>query len=268
MMKLAVIVPAYNEEENIGKCLESLVRQTFRPQQIIVVDDGSTDGTLDVVSRYNDGSFQIVRRPRHEKGNIQRVPYVIRDGSRLLDGDTDFVAILDADTILEREYYAKIVDVLTRRPDIGIAGGKLVNQPETGLVLGMFQYVYGCNRVYTVECWVKVNSGMLMQPVPAWDTYHNLCARMFGFTPTRFDFARSWSLRIARTSSPFEKGYASYQLGYPLWFTVGRSVKNFTLSMLAGYLKAWAVREQQYPVKKIVRQMQVQRVANLLKHFL
>jgi len=264
-MKLSVIIPAYNEEGNIGKCLRSLMVQSFKPQQIIVVDDGSTDRTLNVVSKYDDGSFQIVVRPKHGKGNVQRVPYVIRDGSRLLDDDCGFIAILDADTVLEKDYYLKIVNALIRNPRVGIAGGKLFNQPETGLILGLIPYVYGCNRVYTKECWMKINDGKIMKPVPAWDTYHNLYARMLGFNPTRFDNAISWSLRIARTSTPFKKGYEAYQLGYYPWFLLGRCAKDFTPSMLAGFLKACFSGEQQYPVKQIVRYMQMERIKHILK---
>jgi glycosyltransferase involved in cell wall biosynthesis len=243
------------------------MKQSLKPQQTIIVDDGSTDGTLDVVSKYNDGSFQIVKRPTHEKGDINRVPYVIRDGSALLDEEFDYVAILDADTVLEENYYLELTKALALNPRIGIAGGKIVNQPETGLIFGIVPYVYGCNRVYTRECWLKINDGKIMKPVPSWDTYHNLYARMLGFFPTRFEDVKSWSLRLARTSTQFQKGYAAYQLGYQFWYLLGRSSKSLAPSMLAGWLKASLLNEQQYPVKIISRQLQIHRIRSILRRF-
>jgi glycosyltransferase involved in cell wall biosynthesis len=263
-MKFTVIVPAYNEEKNIGFCLKSLVEQTLKPQQTIVVDDGSTDGTLDVVKKYDD-SFHIIRRPKHDRGDFNRYPFVLRDGCKYVNDDFKYLGILDADTVLEKFYYEKIIGFLEAHPRAGIAGGELLHQPYTGKILGSIPYVYGCNRVYTRECWLKINGGKLMKPVPAYDTYHNLYARMLGFQPTRVNSAISYCLRPSRATPPFWKGYTSYQFGYPFWLIVGRSLKNRSIQMLAGYFKAKFSGEKQYPVKQIVKEIQVERIRNMLK---
>ncbi len=49
---VSVIVPCYNEEETINLCIESLLSQTYKPLEIIVVDDASTDKTPEIISRY------------------------------------------------------------------------------------------------------------------------------------------------------------------------------------------------------------------------
>lgn len=51
-MKVSVVIPAYNEERYIGECLESLMRQTVKPDEIIVVDNNSTDNTVNIAKKY------------------------------------------------------------------------------------------------------------------------------------------------------------------------------------------------------------------------
>ena len=51
---VSVIVPAYNVEKTIGKCLDSIIAQTYKNTEIIVVNDGSTDGTTDILRRYRE----------------------------------------------------------------------------------------------------------------------------------------------------------------------------------------------------------------------
>ena len=54
-----VVIPAYNVSEYIGECLESLLSQSYRDMEILVVDDGSTDGTADIVRRYANADSRI-----------------------------------------------------------------------------------------------------------------------------------------------------------------------------------------------------------------
>jgi len=259
-MRISVIVPAYNEEKFVEKSLNSLVQQTLKPRQIIVVNDGSTDQTLKIVSKF---PVTIVSLPVKKKAMIERVPYVLKAGSHILE-DFDYVGILDADTILEPEYYEKLVRCFQKDENLGIAGGKLNNQPSTGLILGLIPYVYGCNRLYTKKCWLKINGGKVMKPVPTWDTYHNILARMLGFKTRRFDYIQSWALRQAGKGKAFNKGYCSYQIGYYWQFLLLRAIKNYSPKMIAGYLKAKFSGEKQYPIKPYVRYLQSCRLKRLL----
>ena len=114
-----------------------------------------------------------------------------------------------------------------------------------------------------------MNDGdQLMKIIPSWDTYHNIYSRKFGYHPTLFEDVESWTLRPERTSTPFEKGFSSYQLGYHSWFLLGRAVKERSLSMFHGYLVAWFKGEMQYPVKSIVREMQINRLKRVLNKLL
>jgi len=91
LRKLSVIVPAYNERDTVGEILRRM-RQVELPVglEIVVVDDGSTDGTRDALSRFADDTLRIVRHPRNRgKGAA------IRTG--LAEATGDLVLIQDAD---------------------------------------------------------------------------------------------------------------------------------------------------------------------------
>ena len=51
---VSVIIPLYNKEKYIKRCIDSLVKQTYKNLQIIIVDDGSTDNSTDIISQYKD----------------------------------------------------------------------------------------------------------------------------------------------------------------------------------------------------------------------
>jgi glycosyltransferase involved in cell wall biosynthesis len=257
-------MPVFNEEKYIQKTLTALTKQTLKPTQIIVADDGSTDASPDIASMFS--GVQILRLPKEKKAMIERVPAVLNAGSRLLK-EFDYLAILDADTILEPGYYEKLVAKLqTDKKKVGIACGKLAGRAQTGLMLGLIPYVYGCNRLYTRDCWLRINSGdKIMKPVPVWDFYHTIYAEMLGFTTKRYDDIRSWALRPPGYRKAFFNGYISYQVGYYGYFLFLRAARNRKPSLLAGYLKAKFSDATQYPIKPYVRYLQNQRIGNLVK---
>ncbi len=96
-----VVIPAFNEEHNIVRCLASVLRQTLRPRRIVVVDDGSRDATAARALAFcTSQGVEITVVQRFT--SIGKTP-TIREQARALDADVLF--ILDADTILESSDY-------------------------------------------------------------------------------------------------------------------------------------------------------------------
>jgi glycosyltransferase involved in cell wall biosynthesis len=96
-----VVIPAFNEEQNIVRCLASVMRQTMRPRRIVLVDDGSSDATAAralAFCTFHQVELTVIQRVK----SIGKTP-TIKEQTRALDSDVQF--ILDADTILESDNY-------------------------------------------------------------------------------------------------------------------------------------------------------------------
>ena len=98
-MKISVIIPAYNVENYIEKCIESVINQTFRNIEIIVIDDGSTDGTTSIIRRYSKKDRRIV--PIYKKNSG------VSDSRNIgIDKFTgDYVFFLDSDDWIDEDYF-------------------------------------------------------------------------------------------------------------------------------------------------------------------
>ena len=121
--KVDVVVPAFNEADTIVLCLASLLRQTVRPRRIILVDDGSTDGTIDAARAFcerNGLNLLAIQRRRP----IGKTPTIKRQ-AREFDSDVEF--ILDGDTILESaDYIERTVQELYQGVGIASACGTIL----------------------------------------------------------------------------------------------------------------------------------------------
>ena len=90
MSLVSIIIPTYNTEKYIEKCIQSVLEQTYTDYEIIIVDDCSTDNSMDVVARFKDPRIKVI------KNEINRGPSYSRNrGIQLSKGD--FIAILDSD---------------------------------------------------------------------------------------------------------------------------------------------------------------------------
>ena len=112
---VSVIIPSYNAERWIGEAIESALAQTWPRTEIIVIDDGSDDGTLGVARRYQCSSLKI-----HHQRNAG-VSAARNAGFRLAQGD--FIQWLDADDVLHREKIATQVSELLALPARTVATG-------------------------------------------------------------------------------------------------------------------------------------------------
>ncbi|SHF13069.1 bifunctional polysaccharide deacetylase/glycosyltransferase family 2 protein [Streptoalloteichus hindustanus] len=142
---VSVVVPAYNERENIAEVVRSLVGGDH-PAQVVVVDDGSTDGTGEIVEGLGLPGVTVVRQPNQGK------PAALNTG--IAHARHDIVVLVDGDTIVERSTLRLLAQPFAD-PTVGAVSGNAKVANQRGLI-GRWQcieYVMGFNidrRVYDV----------------------------------------------------------------------------------------------------------------------
>lgn len=104
-MKVSIIITSYNASATIGRTIESCLNQTYRDLEIIVVDDCSTDGSLDIIKGYEDSRIRIICHDENKGcGYAKRTGLANRSG--------DFVFFLDCDDYIELDYVQKHLNAL------------------------------------------------------------------------------------------------------------------------------------------------------------
>ncbi len=136
---VTLIVPAYNEEEAIGKTVGALLELSYPNKEIIVVDDGSTDGTFEVANRYAKSDFtQVIAKPNGGKWDA------LNSGIEVAKGE--FIVCIDADTLLDPDALQHLIKNFGD-PDIAAVAGnvKVGNRHSLLTKLQALEYVVGIN---------------------------------------------------------------------------------------------------------------------------
>ena len=121
MPKVSVVIPAYNQAHFIAETIESVLAQTFQDFEIVVIDDGSTDNTPEIVS-----SFPV----RYFRQENQGPPSARNRGIELSNGE--YIAFLDSDDVLMENALQKGVEVLDSHPEVGFSYGQASMMDEDG----------------------------------------------------------------------------------------------------------------------------------------
>jgi glycosyltransferase involved in cell wall biosynthesis len=106
MPRLSVVVPLYNKAKYVVRALHSIARQSHRDFEVIVIDDGSTDGGAELAAGYPDKRFRIVRQPNRGPGAARN--------RGLLEAQGELAAFLDADDVWLPNYLQTCTELLDR----------------------------------------------------------------------------------------------------------------------------------------------------------
>ncbi|HIE23357.1 MAG TPA: glycosyltransferase family 2 protein [Candidatus Korarchaeota archaeon] len=133
---VSVIIPAHNEEETIEGCILSILEDPYPNKEVIVVDDGSTDRTYEIASKYaKEGKIRLLRRPPSGKK-----AYAVNYGLMFSKGE--IVVVVDADTLVERGSLWELVKFLQLPNTGGVAGNvKVLNKKSLWCQLQAYEYI-------------------------------------------------------------------------------------------------------------------------------
>ena len=126
---IAAVIPLYNKARFVTRALESVLAQTKAVDEIIVVDDASTDGSLDKVKAFADPRLRLLRRTEPGPGGYAARNVAIRAAT------SRWIAFLDADDTWKDDFIAEISDLIARAPD------------TTGCVFTGHEKVWSDNRI-------------------------------------------------------------------------------------------------------------------------
>ena len=112
---VSVLMSAYNAEKYVGEAIESILNQTFKDYEFIIIDDASTDKTLSQIKNYTDNRIVIIQNEKNLK-----LAASLNKGLRIAKGK--YIARMDADDISDLTRLEKQFDFLERYPEIDICG--------------------------------------------------------------------------------------------------------------------------------------------------
>jgi len=261
-----LITPARNEAKFIELTIKSVVGQTIRPAKWVIVSDGSTDGTDDIVSKYaaEHRWIELVRMPERRERHFAGKVHAFNSGyARMTDMKYDVIGSLDGDISLEDEdYFSFLLSKFAEDPTLGLVGTPYKGRSTYDYRFVSIDYVSGACQLFRRECFEEIG-GYVPVKEGGVDDIAVITARMKGWKTRTFTdkmclhHREHGSAEHSALMARFRDGALDYALGgHPVW-ELFRTVYQMTkrpvvvggLTLLAGYV--WAmVRRVHRPVSR------------------
>jgi glycosyltransferase involved in cell wall biosynthesis len=256
-MTYVLITPAHNEEAFIERTLASMVAQTRLPERWVIVDDGSTDRTAQIVEGYASRYqwIELFRRPERIDRSFAGKVHAFNAGlERARSLEFDVIGNLDADLSFDPEYLEFLIGKFAEDPRLGVAGTPFTEDDGYDTARDSFEgenHVAGGCQLFRRQCFEKVG-GYIPNRAGGIDWIAVTTARMRGWKTRSFPEKRFHHYRTLGTAEKgplralFSYGEKDYYLGgSPIWqlFRVAyrmtkKPVLLGGLALLLGYV--WA----------------------------
>ncbi|MFY7742389.1 MAG: glycosyltransferase [Flavobacterium sp.] len=231
-MNYYIIIPTYNEEKFIALTLQSLMEQTVLPSKIVVVNDGSTDKTREIVQLFTEKysfitSVNKTSEAIHLPGS--KVIQAFNKGLETIDDNYDFIVKADADLIFPSNYFESISNHFQSDNRVGMAGGFCYIEKNGEWILENLtdkDHIRGAIKAYRKETFNQMGG---LKPEMGWDTVDELLCKFYNWKVVTDNSLHVKHLKPTganyNKAARFNQGEAFYRLGYGFWITAIASLK-------------------------------------------
>ena len=287
-LSYVLITPARNEAAFIENTIKAVLAQTLRPAKWVIVSDGSTDGTDDIVAEYaaEHPWIELVRMPeRRERHFAGKVAAFNAGYVRVTDLDYDVIGNLDADITFDEDYFNFLLNKFAENLQLGVAGTPFrEDSRQYDHRFTSIEHVSGACQLFRRHCFEEIG-GYIPIKIGGVDLVAVISARMKGWQTRSFLEKASVHHRRMGTAMrnplivAYKGGQGDYMLGtHPFWeFT--RTFYQMTKSpiilgglfRLGGFFWAMLSRKKKVVSAELVRFRRAEQVLRLraqLKRFL
>jgi biofilm PGA synthesis N-glycosyltransferase PgaC len=260
-----LITPARNEAEFIELTLKSVVSQTVKPLKWVIVSDGSTDGTDEIVGRYSAlyPWIELVRMPERRERHFAGKVHAFNAGfARVKDLNWGAVGSLDADISFDEDFFSFLLGKLAENPELGLVGAPFKDSSMYDYRFVSIEHVSGACQLFRRACFTEIGGYV---PVKSGGIDHVavITARMKGWKTRTFTekiclhHRKIGTAERGALAAKYRVGALDYALGgHPVW-EIFRTIYQMSkkpyviggLMLLAGYVIS-GIRRAERPVSK------------------
>lgn len=252
-LRYLLITPAHNEEAFIGLTIQAVINQSIRPVRWLIVSDGSTDSTDDIVKGYaeKESWIELYRMPERNTRDFGGKAHCVNTGyDHIKHIDHDVIASLDADITFEPDYFEFLLNKFDTDSKYGLIGTPFAEDGKSyNYKYSSTEHVSGACQVFRRECFQEIG-GYVISKSGGIDVIAVLTSRMRGWKTRTFiektcDHHRAMGSANHKNAFRvnFNLGRNQYRVGFhPLWQFI-RSVYQLSkkpyiiggLSIFTGY---------------------------------
>jgi len=279
-MTYVVVTPVRDEEEHIISTIESMIKQTVRPREWVIVNDGSKDDTGKIIDEYAGRYEWIKALHRADRGFRKAGGGVVdafNDGYRALTcGTWEFIVKFDGDLTFDERYFEGCLKEFQLDAELGVGGGVIcyIENGEKRFEEAPSFHVRGATKVYRKACWEHI-VGLLQ--APGWDTFDEIKANSLGWKTRSFPHLHLIHQRDTGSAdglwpSLVKYGRANYICGYHPLFMVSKCVLRVgrkpyligSIGLMYGFVSGYAKRIPQVEDPAAIKYLRNQQMSRLL----